>query len=98
MRVSSGAGPHPFAIDQARQFQTGPFLGGYIYVLTAAVAAGGTVSVNNLLRTPPRVVDVLTTQSATYPSRVARGTPWNATVATVLFESAQPIGTVLFFY
>lgn len=88
----------PFARGQEKPFQTGPFLGGWVAVLASPVAAGGTVAIGHGLRVPPRVAEVLTTQSSTYPSRVSRSTPWSAATATVQFESAQPAGTVIFLW
>jgi hypothetical protein len=90
--------PQPFAIGQATGFQTGPWLGGYVYVLTAPVGAAGTVTIAHTLRVSPRTVTVLGTASATYPSRVARGATWNGKQAQVVFESAQPAGTAVFLY
>lgn len=87
----------PFAIGQEKAFQTGPFLGGYVFVLTAPVAAGGTVAITHPMRVPPRHVEVVSTPNGTYPSRVCFSAKTGST-ATVQFESAQPIGTAVWMW
>ena len=88
----------PFARGQEKAvFITGPYLGGFIYVLTTAVAAAGTVTVAPGFT--PRTVFVKAVPAGFYPSRVQQsaGPNWGPRNAVVIFESVQPVGTALFF-
>jgi hypothetical protein len=87
----------PFARDQAKAFTTGPFLGGYVFVLTAGVAAGGSVNVDHPMRVLARHVEVVGQPLNEYPSRVtfSANTPARATVK---FESAQSAGAALWLW
>ena len=87
----------PFARDQGKPFTTGPFLGGYVFVLVGSVAAGGSVAINHPLRVPPRHVEVISQILGEYPSRVAFSTN-TPSVATVKFESAQSAGAALWMW
>lgn len=77
---------------------TGPFLGGYAYVLTAAVLAAGLITIAPGF--VPRHVEVVSVPTAVYPSRVQLGVGARRGPRTtdVTFEQAQPIGTVLFLW
>lgn len=87
----------PFARDQGKPFTTGPYLGGYLYVLTGNVAGGGTVAFNHPLRVTPRHIEVVGTILSEYPSRVCFSAASAATV-TVKFESAQSTGATLWIW
>lgn len=87
----------PFARDQGKPFTTGPYLGGYVFILTAPVIAGGTVAVSHPLRVNLRHVEVVSTALNEYPSRVCFSALTPAT-ATVKFESAQSLGAALWLW
>lgn len=87
----------PFARDQARTFTTGPYLGGYVFVLTSPVAAGGTANVDHPMRVKARHVEVVGTPLGEYPARVCFAAN-TAARATVRFESAQSAGAALWIW
>lgn len=86
-----------FARDQGKAFTTGPYQGGYVFVLTGNVGAAGTVTFNHPLRVVPRHVEVISTIASEYPSRVCFSASSAASV-TVKFESAQSTGGVLWIW
>jgi hypothetical protein len=88
----------PFARGQGTLFRSGPFLGGYAYILTAAVLAGGQISFPHTIRSIPRHVEVLNAPAGAFPSRVSVDATASAANAVINFESAQAAGTSLWLY
>jgi hypothetical protein len=91
--------PLPFAIGQEKPLQTGPYLGGFVYVLLVAVTAGNTVAVAPGFI--PRTVQNWGCPAGAYPSRVQRSAPgnnWTQKNAVVTFENNAAAGTILFFF
>lgn len=100
----NGSGPQfsigffPFAVGQEKPFQSGPYLGGLMQVLTAAVLAGGTVTFTVPFKPRTAVVYGTGIGSGVYPSRVQVAAGADRRSWVVTFESAQPIGTAVFFF
>jgi hypothetical protein len=95
--MATDSSEQPFARDQGKPFTTGPFLGGYIFVTTAAIAAGGNIAISHTLRVAPRHAEVIAQIIGEYPSRVTF-TAKTATTATIKFESAQSIGASIWLW
>jgi hypothetical protein len=88
-------GPLPFAIGQSKPFVTGPYLGGFIYVFPAAVAAGATVTIAPGF--VPRGYFHLGCPTGSYPSPMQFGAAANRTAKNTVMtcQNAQPAGTVI---
>lgn len=93
-----GQADQPYARGQGVVPSTGPYLGGFRYVLTAAVGAAGTITIAPGF--VPNHVEVESVPLAVYPSRVQLGVGARRgpRATDVTFENAQPVGTVLFLY
>ncbi len=88
--------PKPFAIGSGHAFiDHQPYLGGWIRVLQAAVAANGDLTCTHGLRVIPRVVVVLYAGTSFCAKTKVGSTAWSASAFTIQFDVAQPAGTVL---
>lgn len=89
----------PFAVGSGRAFTDNtPFLGGWIRVLSVAAGATVDIAFNHGLRVVPRVVIVLYAGTAFTARTKVGATAWTASSVTIQFDTAQPIGTVLWIW
>lgn len=89
----------PFAQNQGVPFiDSVPFLGGFLRLLPAAVAAITDVTLTHPLRVVPRVVLVLSAGTTFCAKTKVGSLAWTTSAVTVQFDIAQPAGAVLWIW